>query len=358
MTSIVHVISGLGTGGAENMLVRLTFGLRDRGFRQQVVSVSGRGDYADELEASGIGVTALDVRSLIGAPVGLLRLVKLVRDAAPEVIQGWMYHGDLFAALAHKMAAGQKSRHLFWNLRASNTDEGGYGRIVWGNAWLSRWPDMVIANSRAGLDFHQACGYRPRRADVIPNGIDVDCFRPDPGARAAIRAELDIPHDRVVAIHVARVNPMKDHALFLGVMAGLPSVQGMMVGEGTQELPHPANVLALGLRRDIERLYAAADLVVSTSAYAEGFSNVIGEGMSAGLVPITTDVGDARAIVGETGHVVPVRQSDALSAAIASVAQQPQREREGHGLQARDRIVGHFSLARAIDRYSNLYRDR
>ena len=89
---------------------------------------------------------------------------------------------------------------------------------------------------------------------------------------------------------------MKDHATFLAAMAELPSLTGVMVGEGTSELAAPPNVRALGRRRDTPALYAAADIVASTSAFGEGFSNVIAEGMSAGLVPVATDVGDAAAL--------------------------------------------------------------
>jgi glycosyltransferase involved in cell wall biosynthesis len=358
VTSILHVISGLGTGGAENMLVRLACGLRHRGFQQHVVSVSSKGAHAEDLEASGIGVTALGVRSVVGAPAGVFRLAGVIRTFAPQVVQGWMYYGDLFAALAHKISSRQQSRRLFWNLRASNTDEGGYGAIVRGSAWISGWPDLVVANSKAGLDFHRANGYRPRRAEVIPNGIDVDRFRPDPRARVAVRTELSIPDNDIVAIHVARVDPMKDHGMFLEAMAGLPGIRGILVGAGTEQLKRPPNVLAVGLRRDIERLYAAADLVVSTSAYAEGFSNVIAEGMSTGLVPIATDVGDARLVVGDSDHVVPIREPKALAALIAAVADAPRAERTARGLQSRTRIVEQFSLARAVDRYAGLYAER
>ena len=357
MTSVLHVISGLGIGGAEAMLVQLAAGLRERGFVQQVVSVKKRGPHADALEALSIPVVALECSSAFDAPRGLKRLVPLVRQCAPQILQGWMYHGDLAAAVAHRLAPGRKGRRLFWNLRASNTDQGGYGGIVRLGALLSPWPDLVIANSRSGLDFHRARGYRPRRVEVIPNGIDTARFRPDPTAYAAVRAELQIPDDAVVAIHVARVDPMKDHATFLKAMASTPQVQGVMVGAGTERLNVPHNVVALGLRRDTERLYAAADLVVSSSAFAEGFSNVIAEGMSAGLVPLATDVGDARAIVGGTGYIVPPRDAAALAHVLAAEAGAPADDRRARGLQARERIVMHFALADVVERYARLYED-
>ena len=134
-------------------------------------------------------------------------------------------------------------------------------------------------------------------------------------------------------------------------------VEATPVGAGTETLVCPPNVRALGIRRDVERVYAAADLVVSSSAFGEGFSNVLAEGMSAGLVPVATDVGDAGRIVGPIGHVVAPRSPTALAAAIKAEATLALDQRRDRGRQARARIVGSFARARAIDAYAHLYQE-
>ena len=356
MTTVLHVISGLGLGGAERMLVETAIGLQHRGLAQHVVSLRGRGQYADDLAAAGIPVSAFDVVSAPQALAALWRLRQVVHRIQPDIIQGWMYHGDLAAMAAHLVAPGRSRRRLCWNIRASNMDDARYTRLIRTCAWLSRWPDVVVANSEAGAKFHTAHGYRPRRIVVIPNGIDTDKFCPDPIARTVLRAELGL-EDKVVAVHVARVDPMKDHATFLAAMASLPDIFGLLVGAGTETLVCPPNVRALGTRRDVERVYAAADLVVSSSAFGEGFSNVLAEGMSAGLVPVATDVGDAARIVGPTGHVVAPRNPTALAAAIKAEAALSPDQRRDRGLQARARIVGSFARARAIEAYARLYQE-
>jgi glycosyltransferase involved in cell wall biosynthesis len=353
--TVLHVISGLGTGGAEAMLLQVASALQARGMPQHVVSVTDRGRYADEFEARGITVTAFDVKSVIGGLRGALQLARLIEQLQPRVVQGWMYHGDLMALFAHAIARGRAGRRLYWNLRASNMDRGRYGWLLRLTAFLSRWPDLVIANSQAGADYHIGLGYRPRRLEVIANGIDTDKFRPDPEARKAVRAELNIPADAVVVIHVARVDPMKDHATFLAAMRTIPHVQAIMVGSGTDQLTVPPNVRALGLRSDTARLYAAADIVVSTSAFGEGFSNAIGEGMSAGLIPIATDVGDARRIAGDTGWIVAPGDPAAVAGALGEVAALSEAERRRRGLAARDRIVANFTLAQATEAFARLY---
>lgn len=351
MTRVMHVISGLGTGGAEAMLVQLVRALKARGLEQSVVSVSNHSENAAAIREAGVPVDFLDVTSMKNAAGGIYRLTRLVRDRRPDVLQGWMYHGDLFAAAANFTVPGP--RRLYWSLRASDTVQGGYGRLVRLCARLSRLPELIIANSQSGLDFHRAQGYRPRRAEVIPNGVDTEKFRPDLATRSALRQEFALPENAVVAIHVARLDPMKDHATFLKAMWALPAMRGLLVGAGTETLDLPDNVRALGLRTDVARLYRCADLVVSSSAFAEGFSNILAEGMSSGLVPVATDVGDARLIVGAVGEIVPVRDPEALAQAMSRAADRS--DLAIHKQRARERIVENFTLERAVDRFARLY---
>ena len=191
------------------------------------------------------------------------------------------------------------------------------------------------------------------RAEVIPNGVDTENFRPDFATRSALRQEFKLPENAVVAIHVARLDPMKDHATFLKAMWALPAMRGLLVGAGTETLDLPDNVRALGLRTDVARLYRCADLVVSSSAFAEGFSNILAEGMSSGLVPVATDVGDARLIVGAVGEIVPVRDPEALAQAMSRAADPSDLAIRKQ--RARERIVENFTLERAVDRFARLY---
>ncbi len=355
MPGILHVITGLGAGGAETMLAQLATGLQARGLPQYVVSLKGRGVHADALEAAAVPVKALGVSSLINAPLAKFRLARLMRAVRPDIVQGWMYHGNLAATAAHCLCPGRANRRLYWNIRASNMDDKRYRSIINWNARLSAWPDLVVVNSVAGRDFHLARGFHPRRMEVVPNGIDTEKFKPDANVRAEVRKELGIAEDAVVAIHVARVDPMKDHATFLSAMAELPHIKGVLVGTQTKQLALPENVRALGLRDDVTRLHQAADIFVSSSAFGEGFSNAIAEGMASGLVAVVTDVGDARLIVGSTGQVVPPRTPDALRNAIREQANLGSAGLRKHGLEARARIVERFTLTQIIDAYARIY---
>src|SRR5690606_25371384 len=120
MIDVLHVISGLGTGGAETMLVQLAGALRNRGVSQHVVSLSAHDALATDLRDTGIEVTLCGVRSAIGVPRAMTTVVRVVRRHRPRILQGWMYHGNLAASLGHNLTRGKRGRRLFWNLRASN----------------------------------------------------------------------------------------------------------------------------------------------------------------------------------------------------------------------------------------------
>jgi glycosyltransferase involved in cell wall biosynthesis len=132
-------------------------------------------------------------------------------------------------------------------------------------------------------------------------------------------------------------------------------LSAILVGAGTENLPAAPNVLRLGRRHDVARLFAAADFVVSSSCRGEGFSNVLAEGMACGLPAVATDVGDAQLIVGDTGLVVPPESPDALAAAIRTLAAESAAARAERGSKARARIVENFAMPRAVQRYVDLY---
>ncbi len=358
---IVYVTTDLFVGGgAEGMLVRMVTADERLADEITVVSLLPGGEaHASRLRAAGVSVIELDFRAAGGICSGLLRLARLIWEIQPDIVQGWMYHGDLAALVALVLSGRRRRTHLVWSIRCSDMDLRRYGiglrMVVKACTLLSRSPDVITANSTNGLQAHLRLGYRPRKAEVIANGIDVDQFRPDVAARAAVRQELGIPSDATVVAHLARVDLMKDHEGFLAAMAQLPHLRAVLIGSRTETLPEQSNALRLGRRQDVARLLAAADFIVSSSRFGEGFSNAIAEGMACGLPAISTEVGDARIIVGDAGIIVPPGNPNALAAAIRTLADEPVSERARRGAGARARIVENFSMALAVRRHAELY---
>jgi glycosyltransferase involved in cell wall biosynthesis len=369
---VVHLISGLEVGGAERMVHRIAVGLRDRGFEVAVASLIEVGPVGRQIAADGIPVLSLRMRRRIPSPAGLLRLMGLLLRLSPDVLQTWLYHADLLGLVAGRTVGVPA---IAWNVRTSNMDMSRYGKLSRSTlaacARLSRLPDVVVVNSETGRDYHAALGYRPRRWRVIPNGFDLDVFRPDPAGRAVFRCEMGVSADEILVGLVARFDPMKDHDTFLraaGLIARLrPEVRFLMVGEGvtaenktlstwieTEGLS--GKVRLLGLRSDLPRIYAALD-IAALSSRTEGFPNVVGEAMATGVPCVVTDVGDARQLVGETGIVVPPADAEALAAGLGQLVAEGAEARRLRGARARQRLEEAYGLPRIVGRYVELYEE-
>ncbi|MBF0160328.1 MAG: glycosyltransferase [Magnetococcales bacterium] len=369
---IVHLITGMETGGAERMLHKLLSQSDRSCFDHSVIVMTAGGPMAEAFGNLGLPLHFLAMPRGRPDPRGLWRLWRLLRQIRPDILQTWLYHADLLGAVIARLFAIPR---LIWSLRCSYMDLSQYSRLLrltlWLLARLSRWPDVVLVNSMAGQILHQQLGYRPRAWRFIANGFDVQQYRPDEVARQRIRTELGIPAESPVIGMVARFDPMKGFDLCLTTAARLqaerPDCHWLLVGPGvTADNPFFASALAdpslqgrlhlLGRRQDIPALYAACDVVISASV-GEGFANVIGEAMACGIPCVVTDVGDSAWVVAEQGLVVPAADAAAMTRACIQLIDMDTLQRQQLGIAARQRIIDHFSLAVIVDRYQVLYQE-
>lgn len=367
---VVHLITGLHVGGAETMLYKLLKRTDRVHFENAVISLLEPGQVGDSIREIGIPVYSLGMRRGEITPEQFFALWRLLRAQQPAVLQTWLYHADLLGLIAGRPAG---IRRIVWNLR--NTDVLPHSApstawVVKACALLSGRPDAVVANSYAGRAFHRGKGYHPRRWAVIPNGFDLELYKPDPTARLAVRAELGIGDDDLLIGMVARLDPAKDQPTFLRAALKLatldPSVRFLMAGRdvvssnvGLKSIiaDHPARarIHLLGERTDIPELMAAFDISTCPSQ-SEGFANVIGEAMACGVPCVVSDVGESARIVADTGITVPPGDPDALVCGWQRLIDAGPNGRWGLGQAARRRIAKHYSLSTVTRRYEALYR--
>lgn len=369
---IFHIITGLNDGGAEVVLYRLC--KHDQAHRHHVVSLSGSGKYGPLLEALGVPVTTLNMSPGQPSPLAFFRLAKLLRLAKPDLVQTWMYHGDLFGGLAAR-AAGIRS--VVWGIHNTTLEPGKSSKTtIWITkilAKMSWWlPAKIAVGGQLAMDVHEAQGYDRSKMRFSPSGYDLAEFRPELDPQGEIKASL-VPHQSIPLIGtVGRFDPQKDHANLLDALAILRdrgiSFRCVLVGTGLD--PSNAQIVEwidqrelsdhvqlLGRRSDIPNIMNALDLHVLPSAYGEAFPNVVCEAMACGGPCVVTDVGDAAHIVGDTGWVVPPRNAGALAKAIeAAIEEMRDVEKASlRSLGARQRIEENFSIERMVASYSALW---
>ncbi len=369
---VCHIITGLNVGGAERALHSLLSGGLAKAHDCHVISLSDEGHYGALISGLGVRVHCLGMSA---GPVGvwkIARLWSLLRKIRPDILQGWMYHGNLAASLGRLMARGNPA--VVWNVRQSLYDIAAEKRSTQVAIQLSRLTSRgtasILYNSRVSRGHHEALGFDSRNGRVIPNGFDLDIWRPDVAARASFRGSLGLTDATPLLGYVGRFDPLKDVPNLLTalreVMAVHPTVHVAIVGRelgpdnpalGPLYSALPAERLhVLGQKANIPEIVAGLDLLCLCSR-SEGFPNVVGEAMATGVPVVVTDVGDSADVVGDTGWIVPPSDSKALARALLDALAESAPARRERGQRARQRVSGQFSLSAAMEQYGQLYRE-
>ena len=372
---ILHIISGLSTGGAEMMLYKL-LSVADRNiFDPIVISLTNYGTLLGKnIKILDIPIYKIDMTAGCPKPWKVWRFIKLIRKIKPELIQGWMYHGNLAALLAKWVLPNHIP--LLWNIRHTPDDlkkeKRTTARVISLGARLSSRPDRIIYNSNVSAQKHESMEYSDKHKQIIPNGFNCEQFKPFNNAHLQLRRLLGLKEDTLLVGLVARYHIMKDHVTFFHSAGRLimmyPNVHFVLVGYGVDKTNHllikmiedlrlMEKVHLLGERADIAEITAGLDIASSSSSWGEGFSNTIGEAMACGVPCVVTDVGDSGWIVGDTGIVIPPRDKDALVNAWIKLIEMGSERRARLGRFARQRVMEHFSINTVAKQYEDLYQD-
>lgn len=366
---LLFIIRSLETGGAEQQLLTLVRGLDPGQFEITVASMYSGGAMRPRFEA----VPELKLVSLNkGGRWDLGRFgmncLRLLRATRPDLIHGYMTGAN---ELATALAVLARCKSV-WGIRVSDQDWSRYSafrRMVFKlGCGLSRLPDLIIANSAAGRDWHVQAGYHARRFVVVPNGIDVDRFRPDEAAGQAWRARNGIGTSDRLILMPARLDPMKDHDCFLEAAARLKRLWrgpqslrflclGNRIGAYGDDVLERVSRMGLGdcvefrpAEADMVGAYNGADIVVSTSAFGEGFPNVIGEAMACGRLVCATDCGDAAQVIGNPELIVKPRSPGDLAHVWQRLLCAPQDEQASLRLAHRTRVFTQFAPDKLVQR--------
>lgn len=338
---VLWITTGLGSGGAEMMLTQIIKGLPN--LQHVVVSLTHGGKHADTLRKAGVDVLSLDMPASRPTLRSLWRLFQIVRQTKADVLMGWMYHGCFAAVLAKFMRL--KRVPMLWNIRQSLYDlkleKRGSAMVIRALGKLSWLPQRITYNSQLSSNQHEAIGYRASKTQIIPNGFDPVKWWPRAPARARIG-------------RFGRNAAMKDFTTFITaakiIHAKHPEAEFIIVGAETEKLDVPPFIQLLGERADLPELTASLNIAVSSSAFGEGFPNVVGEAMACAVPVVATDIGDTRWLMGDTGHIVPPRDAEALAKACIGILDAGITRDSA----ARERIENQFSLNNSLKQFETL----
>lgn len=365
---VAHCIGALPMGGTETALTRLIEATPD--VEPLVISLTDPGPTGTRLAERGVRVEALGKQRATPSAACLRQLRRLLLRERPHVLQTWLYEANLYGLVA---ARPGRIAPVAWNLRCSDMPWERFGALTSTgrrlNGLLSGWPDAIVANSQAGLDYHSEQGFRSEHAIVIRNGFDTRAFRPDDARRASVREEMTAGVGTPVIGLVGRNDPAKDVTNFVRaaelVHTRRPEALFVLAGPGfgTDNLPLHRKLCAsgfrdrwrlLGERDDVPAVMNALDLLIISSR-SEAFPNVLGEAMACATPAISTDVGDVAEVLADPERLVPAGHPGRLAAAILAFLRRPASARAEVGRRDRARIESHYTLERTAERYRQLW---
>jgi glycosyltransferase involved in cell wall biosynthesis len=367
---LIHLITGLNTGGAEMMLYKLLSQIDRERFDIKVISLTDVGPVGEKIWGLEIPVIGLGMKRGVPNPFFLFKLARILKQEKPDILQTWMYHADLMGLLAGKLSG---VTNIVWGIHHSNLSPESNKKLTIKVAeicaMLSKYTDKIICCSESSLKVHSKIGYSLEKMTIIPNGFDIKKFSPIHTANKQLKSQLSIPENSYLVGLVARWDPLKDHYNFIQaariVTNYIQNVHFVLCGDGitlqNEELMswiYEAGIEnyfhLLGRREDINEIIPAFDLLVSSSK-GEAFPNVLGEAMACEVPCVVTDVGDSAYIVGDTGFVVQPENPELLAKGIIQFLNLSKNEREHLGKIARERVQNHFSLDLIVRKYEDVY---
>lgn len=348
-------------GGAEMQVISLAIGLAKRGWKTTVIALSGIGnDTVNQLKSANVGFLSLGMRKGLVDPRGWIRLHRWIKEHQPEIIHAHLPHAAL---LARWTRIGSPVRVLIDTIHSPAT--GGTARQL-GYRISSALPDVVTAVSPSAAEPWLASAAADRaKLAIVPNGIDIDRFKPDGEVRIEMRRELGVS-DEFLWLSVGRLDPVKDHATLLRAFSKLPENARLIIaGDGplriplntlTGELDPGSRVRFLGFVPDILPWLRAADGFVLCSRW-EGMPIALLEACACELPSVITIIAGAREVLPGLPDALaaPVGDSDALSASMQHLMRLSPVDRRALGRCARNTVSETLSLDAALDRWEALY---
>ncbi|MDB5796071.1 MAG: glycosyl transferase group 1 protein [Noviherbaspirillum sp.] len=366
---ILHVLYRLDFGGLETMLVERINRMPANKYRHAIVSLTDYTDFSKKITKPGVELFSLH------KPPGMalathLKLWKLLRHLKPAIVHTYNLSAVEYGITA--ALAGVPARISGSHGRDASDPEGRNRKHNLLRRMMIPFYHCCYSNSADLMEWNKkVIGVPDSKNRLLPNGIDIDKFKPGPhpGRDAEFGA---FPEDSFVIGTVGRVQDVKDHAglvdAFLILLKMLPEKRTQLrlaiVGDGPllpaiKEKIASAGIADLvwlpGARTDIPQVLRTFS-VFALSSIAEGTPGAALEAMATRLPVVATRVGGAPEVVGEnvTGMLVPPRNPEILAAALARYVEQPAVAAQ-HGAAGLERVTKKYSMAAMLAGYTSMY---
>ena len=366
---ILHIITGLGDGGAEHTLFKIC--KYDFENEHIVISLKDDGKYFSLLKKLGIEVYSFNFK--LYSINKFFSLIMLLRSLKPDIVQTWLVHADFLGSIAARLAG---ITNIIWNIRYSNIEIGKAKLttvlIIKILSILSySIPKFIVTVSKKAKKIYELVGYNKKIFKFIPNGYDLSILKINKYQKINFRKKNKIKRNLPLIGKVARYDPQKDHLNLLNALSLIRSknidffcvligfnVSKKNIGLASEikRLKLSSHIKLMGQTDNISQVMNGLDLHVLSSSYGEGFPNVVAESMACGTPCVVTDVGDSAFVTGKTGWVVPPKNSIKLANAIENALKEKDTVKWNKRCnKVRLRVKENFSIGNMIKLYNKVW---
>ena len=372
---ILHFITSLNVGGAENMLKKLIN--NDPRIQNEVIVLAPLNssiitdNFLAKIHPLDLSITW---KSLIRSPLTMYRIFKITRTFRPEVIVGWMYHAIPLAFITAKFFSKPivfNIRQTLYDLKNEKTTTRLVIRLV---SFLTKWTNSIIYNSDVSKIQHEKFGYNKKPSILIGNGFELELMTSQlTEFRSKIRKIHEIEENELAMAVIARFHPMKGHEFFLKsikkflqnsnekiplkiILAGNQmNLENIHLTQIIKELGLESHVQLIGLISNSAEILPAIDLLVSPSLWGEGFSNVIGEAIAANVLTISSNIGEASKLLDEQ-FIFEAGDVDGFLNRLKYFTKLSSTEKEFHQKKHLENFKKLYSIQEIANQYYALYR--
>ena len=365
--TILHLINGLGMGGAEKNLIRIVEKTSSK-YNHVIITLTNQDFYSKRLKEKGIKVIKKDLKNIFFMVFRIFLISYEIFKIKPDIIHTWLYASDLIGGIIGKLL-GVKT--IIWSIRHDIGSNSPFSEkiLVKTLAVLSYFiPDLIISCSETAAVNHINFGYKKNKVSVINNGVDIELFKPNQIVKKNFLEKNNIKKEEIIFGMIARFAKVKNHLLLFSSLSKIKNkfpFKCILIGD---KISHKNKALVNLIRKfdlkeeiiisednkKVYEIFSIIDICILTS-FSECFPNVLIESMASGTPCVSTNVGDAKKILSNTGWIINDFSYLTLAKKLEMINQIDKNYFSKMGKICRQRVINYYSIEKMILSYNAIY---
>lgn len=366
---ILHIIVGLGNGGAENTLLKLCSFQNSR-FKHEVISLTKNKEILSKFKKNKIKVNFLNFKKISLNLKNIYQLFQIINKSKPKFIFCWMYHASFLSIIINFFK--RKKIKFVWLIRHGSF----HTKFTKFSTYILRYilkvysniPKAILYCSNFSEKIHTKYGFKANYKKVISNGVDTNKFKFSSNNRINLRKYYKIDNKYFIIGVVGRYHPQKNHEQLIRILKDKNFVDKkiaiIFIGKNVMKLKSAVKdnknhkFIFINTKKDIHRYYSMFDLNMSLSLFGESFPNVIIEGMSCSIPTLASKIADNHKIINEKKMTFTVDSDYDLKKKLKQIIDNSKKKKfKTLNNNLRKRVNKYYNLKLMYNRYEHFLKN-